>query len=167
MSTRGCVAVGIPLKWEGLYNHYDSYPGALGSDLWKILVHQGDLADFAARLLACDSWAGFLAAELGSDYKKNLDCAHITSGKPDPLFIEWVYIIDPERGMLHILEHKDVSPDGCWRNQRHPGGPVTLPDRTVDYGHCRYKHMLAASLKLDGDEPDWGKIGCDEKDQEG
>lgn len=84
MSTRGCVAVGVPRKWEGIYNHCDSYPSGLGKDLWDILRHQKDLKGFAERLLKCGSWPGFLAGELENDYDHRRDCSHITSDNPDP-----------------------------------------------------------------------------------
>ena len=166
MSTRGCVAVGIPLKWEGIYNHYDSYPGGLGLDLWHILLHEKDLKDFAARLLRCDSWPAFLAAEIGPEdnYDGRLDCAHITNEDADPLFIEWVYIIDPERNMLHVLKHESVG--NRLDFSKRSIGPVKLTGRVVDYGHCAFKHVLVASLKLDGPEPDWGRLGHENKLEE-
>lgn len=156
MSTRGCVAVGVPLKWEGLYNHCDSYPAGLGVDLWDILRHQRDLKDFCSRLLRHDSWAGFLAGELGTGYDASLNANHITSENPDPLFIEWVYIIDPERGMLHVMRNHGVGKDDWSKPRIDP--PALLPGRIVDYGRFQYKHVLVASLKLGGPDPDWAAL---------
>lgn len=163
MSTRGCVAVGVPLKWEGVYNHCDSYPTGLGVDMWDILRHIRP-KDFAEKLLQQGSWPAFLAAELQNGHDTHLDCEHITNETPDPLFIEWVYIVDPERNMLHILRHESVG--GLDFSRRRPARPAMLPGRIVDYGHCAYKHVLVASLKLDGPEPDWAKLEMDGREAE-
>ena len=46
MSTRGCVAIGTPDAWRGVYNHYDSYPTGLGSAVWhhiQELLKEGNI----------------------------------------------------------------------------------------------------------------------------
>jgi len=158
MSTRGCVAVGVPLKWEGVYNHYDSYPAGLGQEVWKIASDEKNLRLLCECLLQHGSWLSFLSRD------DHLDLDHITSENPDPLFIEWVYIIDPDRTMLHVMKHEAVG--GLDFSRKRPPRPVMLPNRVVDYGHCAYKHVLVASLKLDGLEPDWGKLGSDKEEED-
>lgn len=59
MSTRGCVAIGTPKAWRGVYNHYDSYPTGLGKMLWDH-IRGKDLKDFAEKLLGYDDWESYL-----------------------------------------------------------------------------------------------------------
>jgi hypothetical protein len=146
------------LKWEGVYNHCDSYPIGLGQEVWKIASDEKNLGLLCERLLQHGSWSSFLTR----DDQEDLD--HITSENPDPLFVEWVYIIDPERNMLHVLKNESVG--NRLDFSKRSIGPVKLPGRVVDYGHCSYKYVLVASLKLDGPEPDWSKLGCEEEPEE-
>lgn len=155
MSTRGCVAIGMPLEWKGVYNHYDSYPKGLGRDVWNILQHM-PVDVFCDKLLKYESWAAFLAGELQNDYNHNLDQEYITSVNPDPLYIEWVYIVDSKNNMLHVLASKRVGCDDWSKPSLYP--PIMRKNRVVDYGRFSYKHILTASVKLDSPEPDWEKM---------
>jgi len=70
---------------------------------------------------------------------------HITSDEPDPLFIEWVYIINPIFETITVLHH--VS------DPRYKGGevkerPVRKRGGWWDYGHCRYKHIKVATVPI-------------------
>lgn len=161
MSTRGCVAVGVPLKWKGVYNHYDSYPTHLGEQVWKYASNKRNLALFCDTILRSGRWEVFLK-ERDELPDNRLD--YITSENPDPLYIEWVYIIDPDRNMLHVLKQAAVG--GSDFSRKRPPRPVMLPGRVVDYGHCAYKHVLVASLDLDGPEPDWSKLGRNEDEED-
>jgi hypothetical protein len=83
------------------------------------------------------------------------DPGHITSENPDPLFIEWVYVIDPEHRTVDILAHvSDEKTDGPVRM----GSPVLRSDGYWDYGHCACKHIKIARISLDGREPDWNLL---------
>jgi len=233
MSTRGCVAIGTPCSWRGVYNHWDSYPTGLGQDVWQhlqtILSNGGKLEEFACELLSYDDWRAYLrkgiceycgkrttqphsisgvifSPRLGEkfetkDQMRRFLCSlpawkgrnteikavierewqiratiertgysdpdvqyhehdtrpveeqHITSDNPDPLFIEWVYVIDPESRTFHVLAHKGESKStstplkgDCCR----PDG-----DGRWDYGHCTYWHELLGSFPLCSPEPDW------------
>lgn len=78
---------------------------------------------------------------------------HITSKNPDPLFIEWVYVIDPQARMLHVLAHRGLAKEGAkpldseWCRQDGNG--------RWDYGHCVYWHELVGKFHINGTEPDW------------
>ena len=236
MSTRGCVAIGTPCSWRGVYNHWDSYPTGLGQDVWQhlqtILSNGGKLEEFACELLSYDDWRAYLrkgiceycgkrttqphsisgvifSPRLGEkfetkDQMRRFLCAlpawkgrnaeikavierewqiratieragysdpdlqyhehdtrpveeqHITSDNPDPLFIEWVYVIDPKSATLHVLSHNgkakpketSLKGEGC-----RPAG-----NSRWDYGHCVYWHELLGSFSLDGADPDWAKL---------
>jgi hypothetical protein len=231
MSTRGCVAIGTPHEWRGVYNHWDSYPTGLGQEVWvylqTLLAQGGTLDTYARELLSYDDWRAYcnrgtceycgrktsqphsisgviclrkeefktqeemrryyqsLPAWRGRDaeveeaigrewqIRQNVELTgypdpqveyhehdtrpakeqHITSENPDPLFIEWVYVIDPATGMFHILNHngqarRTVPLDpGEWCRKEPNGG--------WNYGHCIYWHELVTSLPLAGPEPDW------------
>ncbi len=78
---------------------------------------------------------------------------HITSDNPDPLFIEWVYVIDPSAGTFHVLANNGKSTPatatlkGEWCRSDGNG--------RWDYGHCVYWHDLVGSFPIGGPEPDW------------
>lgn len=183
MSTRGCVAIGTPEKWRGVYNHWDSYPTGLGQEVWqqlKTLLNEGKaLEEFSHELLSYDDWRAYLAKGLCEYCGKRTTQPHsisgaiflreekfstkaemrdyygtlpawqgrdadteamvsrewkiresiertgypdpetkyhehdirpveeqqITSENPDPLFIEWVYVIDPQSATFCVLGH--------------------------------------------------------------
>jgi len=75
----------------------------------------------------------------------------ITSENPDPLFIEWAYVIDPRQRSMEILTDQGFGTHG-------PAGVAPTPagDGFFDYGHCRYRHVRVARVSLDGEEPNWG-----------
>lgn len=83
--------------------------------------------------------------------------AQFSSDFPDPLFIEWVYLIDLNRNTLSIFAHK---PDLNHKNG-YPltGDPVKRADGYMEYGHCAYRHELVATISLDASKgPDWEEI---------
>lgn len=78
----------------------------------------------------------------------------MTQATADPLFIEWVYVIDPDKRTMAILAHEnDGKTKGAIRDE-----PFWRPDGFFDHGHCAYRHVLVTELSLDGDEPDWEAI---------
>lgn len=188
MGTRGCVAVGNPNKWIGLYNHWDSYPSGLGADVWEEWKRNSNLPE---ELLKYDDWRSYLAGGIceycgkkrgqphsitvnehtnrpGGDpdalYHKhnegNPSEHHITNENPDPLFLEWIYILNKDERKIHILAH--VSMKGykseSARSNRSTGGPFLLENGYWDYGHCAFKHELVYTLSMDDPEPDWSEV---------
>jgi hypothetical protein len=235
MSTRGCVAIGTPASWRGVYNHWDSYPTDLGKEVWEhlqaLLASGKTLEQFASELLRYDDWRAYLRKGLCEYCGKGttqphsisgvIDCRtdkrfktkaemrnyygglpawkgreadieravkfewqirqniartgypdpqakyhqhdtrpvqeqHITSDNPDPLFIEWVYVLDPKTATLHVLSHNGrakpngATPEGEWYTPMGKG--------RWDYGHCVYWHELADSFPIGGSEPNWAKL---------
>jgi hypothetical protein len=87
---------------------------------------------------------------------------YITDEHPDPLFMEWVYVIDPEERTMTIFhswskynykqkklkpgevppEEEQLDKDGYWI---YPSGGA-------------YKHVKVLELELDAKEPDWQMI---------
>lgn len=84
----------------------------------------------------------------------------ITSDNPDPLFIEWVYVVGPEKRTLTVLSNRsDGKTEGAFKKD----GPTLRKDGYWDYGHCAFRHVKVAEISLDGREPDWEKIEKSER----
>ena len=231
MSTRGCVAIGTPENWRGVYNHWDSYPTGLGQQVWQhlhtVLSNSTTLDDFSRALLRYDDWRAYLNKgtceycgkktsqphsisgliacrsderfktktemrahydslpgwqERHADIERAVDFEwqirrnikrtghpdpdalfhehdtrppeeqHITSDNPDPLFIEWVYVIDPTAATLHVLMHTGIP--NPTRQPYKEKCRSKCPGRW-DYGHCLYWHEPVGSFPINGLEPDW------------
>jgi len=64
MSTRGCVALKTEKGWEGVYNHYDSYPEGLGAELYSYLKDRINdpeaMQKFKKELLHAGDWRNYL-----------------------------------------------------------------------------------------------------------
>ena len=64
MSTRGCVAIKKNDSWEGVYNHFDSYPEGLGirvyNHLKTIAEDEEALQRFKSELLHAGDWRHYL-----------------------------------------------------------------------------------------------------------
>lgn len=159
MSTRGVVAVGSLRNWEGIYNHSDSYPGGLGREVFNLALiefNRGQLGNFCRRLMNQTRWETFMDPTLQANA-----FGHITSRSPNPLHMEWVYVIDETQGALHVLASREVKgslvkdpwprPDPC---------PQRLKDGSWNYGNCsRYKHVKVCTLLFGVTGViDWGMI---------
>ena len=90
---------------------------------------------------------------------------HITSDNPDPLFIEWVYVLDPKANAIHVLKHEscpmvklkkplEMNADGTTKEYTRK-----LSGGRFHYGHCVYKMTHVGSLSFDS-KPDWEVIEC-------
>ena len=72
---------------------------------------------------------------------------HITSEWPDPLFIEWVYVINLRKETIIVLHHvsdpryDDLDVSKVRKEPIKCGG-------WWDYGHCRYKHFKVAEVPV-------------------
>jgi len=149
MATRGCIAVGTMDSWKGVYNHIDSYPSGLGKQLWNILdgVYKKNLHKFAKELIKKKSWIAITDQTI-----EHPPDDMMTHEEADPLFIEWVYIVDPEKRLLTIMarnidksyvgkeptENIKVEKNGWW-----------------NYGHVKCRHDMIIQLDINGKEPDW------------
>ncbi len=154
MATRAAIARLIaaePPRWEGVYHHWDGYPSYLGR--WLFLTVRETFGGNAAAFLRFalshrGGWSHIYPAELPQGgYLPECYChsrgegasmmlqgcsCHEQGGEAscDPIFIEYVYAIDPARRMMAILEStvgKEEQP----------------------------RHVLLAAVPLDGPEPDW------------
>jgi len=81
------------------------------------------------------------------DNKSSVERHHITSEWPDPIFIEWVYIINPRKETIIVLHHvfdpryTDLSIDKVREE------PIKRKE-WWDYGHCRCKHFKVAEVSV-------------------
>jgi len=99
MSTRGCVAVGVPGAWAGVYNHCDSYPTALGRNLWhklQIARRGSNLNQCLLDILTSKRWEVFYGTRAAENYT---NAKLLTPGSQFDL--EWEYIIDVKANVLH------------------------------------------------------------------
>ena len=86
----------------------------------------------------------------------------ITSANPNPLFLEWVYIIDPKADVIHVLRHESCKLTRVPKNFDHRNeGCRKLSAGRYHYGHCVFKHVHECDLTLK-DKPDWVKVECGE-----
>jgi len=84
----------------------------------------------------------------------------ITSDNPDPLFIEWVYVIDPKSATLYILTHCPAPHPRPLPKTSDPHTPVAVqtaegPAWWYPDIQATYHHALVATVDLTGPEPDW------------
>ena len=130
MGTRGAVAVGDSTEWRGVYNHAGSEPPTLGAAVWRALADARaagvSLAEFARAVVDAGRWEAFVARESVNPPDT------LTSTDVDPLFIEWIYVIDVPTRRLHVIGH----------------APTTAR-------HDKWMLDLVDSFALDGEEPDW------------
>jgi hypothetical protein len=81
----------------------------------------------------------------------------ITSEAPDPLFIEWVYVIEPATMQMAVMAA--MSKPGYKMREVDAGEqPVLSNDGYWHYGHCAYKHVIVTVVGLTGPDPDWAAI---------
>lgn len=182
MSTRACIAKASGQdSWQGVYSHYDGYPSGIGREIWRIIHwsyfkksengpqrmtiddYRDALEKFCKTYIA-EHPGGWSSFEAGVCYChdplfKKRDGAlsgRITSDDPDPLFIEWVYVLDPETISMTIYSHIEVSTEEPVRRN-----PLNLGDGQWDYGHCICRHVRICWIDLMGEEPEWKDIEQD------
>lgn len=88
----------------------------------------------------------------------------MTDQASDPLFIEWVYVLDPRSGLVTVFangETAELKPgqNGHWCepwSYQEPDGAVK------QHGGHYYVHVLACQFSVHGPEPDWDRIQCGE-----
>lgn len=86
--------------------------------------------------------------------EQSVEEAQMTETEASPLFIEWVYVIDPGTQRFIVLAHmSDFVTKGQVRCE-----DILRDDGYTDYGHCAYKHVKVWEQKLSDPEPDWNDI---------
>jgi hypothetical protein len=148
MSTRAAVGVGNHKSWQGIYNHFDGYPSGLGADAWRVMQNylsddQVDANRFKEDYIDSHKagWSQFAEECYCHDRGETETDMRIDQDSADPLFLEWVYLLDPENETLLILSSEVGGSDP--------------PPNAKDYGHCWARHNLVGVYPLRGNEPDW------------
>ena len=182
MSTRSALAY-IPKRktikqWTGIYCHFDGYPSTKGKEIWEVLHRDfingkddiGGLSKIEPEQAIQafidiyikghpSGWSLFPEKCYCHDrsfvMRDGLRDMTIDYKHPDPLYIEYVYVLDPRKHTMTILEMKD-KPDFKAGEIR----KKTFVDDEgyTDYGNCAYKHVELITINLLGDEPNWDKI---------
>lgn len=192
VSTRSCIAIPKGDWWEGVYHHSDGYPYGLGCYLFR-LAQQVGIKEMMEDILSHDGgWshyfpgpmvtAGHGGGDNISEVRDNQCYCHgyfaerdgvkpgdrsgvINSQNVDPLSIEWVYIIDPESGVMTILGNERVP-------EAKPGEPryhveawscKELDGSITQYPAGDYVLRFRAAVNLNGPEPDWWAIAGHER----
>ncbi|MEM2174363.1 MAG: hypothetical protein QXI58_01880 [Candidatus Micrarchaeia archaeon] len=151
MSTRGMIAYKRGNFFKGVYHSFDSMPTSLGRDLWNWVKENG-VKKF--RKLIDASPGGFNYFNDGEMDDIIIKIGDFENGfytcLDDPLFLEWVYVIDGKN--LAIYHHAVVGLRGK------PKLRIEKKNNLFFYGHCVAKHFLVGKFSLRGKEPDWQKI---------
>jgi hypothetical protein len=143
VAIRGVIARPHGNGWQGVYFHNGAWPHELGWQLWQAFhsVFDGD-AGAMRKALIDDHPGGWSQWQVCYCHERDPDGgdAITTSDDPDPLSLEWIWIISDQD--LTVLAHRIAQPD-------EPGA--------VNYDHLdlAYKHVQVASLPWNGPEPDW------------
>lgn len=150
MSTRGAVGWGNLDGWTGVYNHYDSYPGGLGTEVWEEIRRWG-AEEVVRRLQRAGMWQ-----DVPSDVKADEgDIRLMNERSADKLFIEWVYIIDLVEGQMHVLSH-------CSPEHVRPGLRQVGPPHKSGYCHWHVGSVSFSARKF----PSLKDAGASEEDEE-
>ncbi|KKS89313.1 MAG: hypothetical protein UV64_C0007G0016 [Parcubacteria group bacterium GW2011_GWC1_43_11b] len=157
MSTRAAIARIDGDGWKGIFHHWDGYPSGLGKDIWNLVrgKFQGDIEAFLHYAIEehPGGWEVISEGsfndpeEFGEAFLHGCEChqkPYVPSRdvrKPleegascDPLFLEWIYILDPKSRSMTILSHQN-------RGQG-------------------YMHFIVDIVSFDEPEPDWEEIRC-------
>ena len=73
----------------------------------------------------------------------------MTNDNAEPLFIEWVYVIDPKQMLLEVLAHRRA--EGEHTESSECGG-------YHEWQQPNYEHYVLATYALTGGEPDWKEL---------
>jgi hypothetical protein len=128
MSTRGCIARVSGDGFRGVYHHWDSYPTALGKDLFG-LAQENDLGDMLRELID-DHPAGWLQIrEECICHGQNGEGPLVVTDQENSTWVIWAYAFDEAARTMGVFRH---LPSQAW--------------------------TLCAVLLIDGPSPDWRLI---------
>ena len=133
-NTKGGIAVGTESKWSGLYNHSDSYPTSLGRNLWDTISEKGlntVVNEIKRKINPTDG------------VKEDIE---LSEKEKNPLFIEWIYVINPEKKIISILV--SVRKKGTHKERGVEG----------EYEAPNYEHELIDTYKLTDPPPNWEQV---------
>jgi len=177
MSTRAAIAFKTEEGWSGVYSHWDGYPTSLGARIWdtimkEFILNKGEIgiANDGSRSLQSfvdvyikghrGGWSSFpetcychdpefVMRDGDKTQEEFMDQDH-----SDPLFIEWVYIIDPDMKTLTVLTH------GRSKGLEHNKVVDKKTGEVRKWDSPKYAHYPVVVLSLNPDiaEPNWEAI---------
>ena len=139
METRGVIAIGTQKKWSGVYNHSDSYPTGLGEALWNNI-----------KLNGLDNVLEKINSDMNPITDKE-DEIKITNKNTEPLFHEWIYVLNPKKKTMTILASVKEKGEHLEKGTNKGG-------EKYEYNSPNYVHELVDEYKLNDHEPDWEKV---------
>ena len=148
MSTRGVIAFKTEEGWKGVYNHLDSYPDDLGQSLVTYIedkMKEGLSKKEAIQYLIDNcikdgkGWYAFP----DSQYEESEEL--MDQDNFSPLFMEYIYILDPETESMNILAHKYVRVE----NGKKINDKDVKPENRIEY------------ILIKGKDEDYGKVRYD------
>lgn len=175
MSTRSAIAYTHGDGWRGQYVHSDGYPTVRGAEVYDYLKTNGFAAykNLIDTHTAGLSWmpapdedphdtpgtkpVTSFSPDTGTKYGNGACYAswgrdgvdtpgeYMTDQNNDPLFIEWVYVADPN-GTLTIFASRKTD------------RMITREGYNGPYETEAWEHYPVWSGRWDGDEPDWAAI---------
>ncbi len=157
MPTNACVAFTTKGNcWQANSVFWNGSPPVLGKRLWKVL--QGQLAKDtnyptnALRLFIATYHKG---QPVDWTFFNDAERQKITSQNPDPLFLDYVYLLNPANLTLTILASKVSQLKAGVVHSK----PSPKPKNGKwDYGHCWAWHEKVWQGKITDPEPNWEKI---------
>lgn len=160
MSTRGVIAVKTGLGWRGVYNHLDSYPTYLGPIIWRELQEK-DVERVVKE--GIEQHPQGYRSFPDEPYSATSRTEPITNDNVDPLFHEWVYILDTTKKQKpRLIVVTSVFVPRLKRGQKgtriEPNIIRTL-DGTIEHiegGY--YVHIVACKADIGESEPNWALV---------
>lgn len=173
MSTRSAIGFKTDEGWNGIYCHWDGYPTNRAHQIWELamnefILNKGEIG-VANNCDVSKALEAFVAVYIKghrggwSCFPKECFChsaefvmrdgckddeAFMTQDTSDALFIEWLYIIDPQDKSMSIYTHG-----------RQKGYHMEEANGNK-WKQNNYTHYLVEKVVFDPDkpEPDWKRI---------
>ena len=129
---RGAIAIGTQDYWYGVYNHYDSNPTTLGQRFWEEIRKEG-LNNIIYKKLKNK------INPITNEKEEIL----ISWNHNDPLYHEWVYILNPAKKEIVVLTSVKAR-----------GSHKDYDGNAVD----NYVFKKVGNYSLDDAEPNWSEV---------
>lgn len=163
MSTiKGVIAYKTDIGWKGVYHSNQSNPAALGKDIFEFVQkfkQQGKTTKEAIQYVI-DEWINAVPQGwskfpnvLHNVPEADMRCS---SENPNPLYLQYVYILDPDTETMTILGNRGVEAENYKLFKDSPiaikGTNHDYENTRWDYGHCIFWHRAKPLAIVDLNE---------------